>query len=224
MKISVWDILTGLTLLGVLCLVAFFGAILLNPSVSFNPLQPPATVPTISIPTATITPTGLPPTWTPIPSATTAGEVPGIMPTLRPSRTPEPTATRVVLPTFTPSKTLRVSGSGQGGGNCSVVYQNPTDDSVMTPSSTFSMRWTLKNNSSESWRADSVDLRFMSGQKMHSGADVRDMAYDVGAGGAIDILVDMMAPAEEGQYTSNWALLSGSSPVCRFYITIKVDR
>lgn len=229
MKTSIWDILTGLTLLGVLCLVGVFLLVAVNPGIAINPFKPPATLAPLVLPSATATEPGLPPTWTPVPRATEPEQPPVEMPTLRPSSTPEPTATRVILPTFTPSTTARVSGGGttsgggQGGGDCTIVYQNPPDDSVMTGGDDFDMRWTIKNTSSDSWRADSVDLRFMSGTDMHFGDDVRDISYDVSSGGSIDILIDMEAPSTRGTYTSNWALMSGSKTACRFYVTIKVQ-
>jgi len=232
MKISIWDILTGLTLLGILCLVGVFMLVAVNPGIGFNPLKPPATVVPLILPSPTATELGLPPTWTPVPRATQENQnQPAVMPTLRPSRTPEPTATRVILPTFTPSNTVRVGvtgggggSGGQGGGACDIVYQNPADDTVLTAGSSFDMRWTIKNTSKTSWRSDSIDLRYMSGSRMHSGSDVRDMPYDVSSGGAVDILVTMQAPNTSGTYTSNWALLAGNSAVCRFFVSIKVQQ
>lgn len=236
MKISIWDILTGLTLLGVLCLLVGFGAILLNPATPLNPFRgaQPDVVPTVALPTPTETSIGLPPTYTPSPAPNQppAGGQTNALPTLRPSRTPEPTATKVVLPTFTASTTLRVgarggsgggSGGGLGGGNCEVIYQNPPDDTVLPAGTTFDMRWTLKNTGSDSWRADSIDVKFVSGDRLHTGADLRDMPYDVSAGSAVDILIGMEAPSTKGTYTTNWALGAGSSSVCRFFVTIKVQ-
>lgn len=235
MKTSIWDILTGLTLLGILCLVGVFMLVAVNPGIGFNPLKPPATVSPLILPSATATEPGLPPTWTPVPRATDPNQPqPAALPTLRPSSTPEPTATRVILPTFTPSLTVRIttvsgggggggSGGGMGGGNCDVVYQNPTDDTVYTAGTDFDMRWTLKNTSKESWRADSVDVSFVSGTDMHLGSNTRDLPYDVSSGGAVDILVDMEAPDNKGSYTSNWALMKGSTSVCRFFVVIKVQ-
>lgn len=222
MKLSIWDILTGLTLLAILCLVGVFGAILYNPAVAFNPLRPPAAVATIALPTATETQPGLPPTWTPIPRVEEQQPAEQGMPTLRPSSTPQPTATRVILPTFTPSKTARIGIPGQGGGNCSVIFQDPKDDSYVDAGKPFDMRWTLKNTGDTTWNRSSVDLRFMSGERMHGSTDLRDLNYDVGAGGAVDILIDMTAPKESGEYTSNWALLEGSKTICRFFVTVKV--
>jgi hypothetical protein len=238
MKNSIWDILTGITLLGILCLVGAFGAILMNPSVPFNPLGPPEPIPTIVIPTATNTPLQMPATWTPspmpqqvvLPEATEQpqGEQnPGVAPTLRPSSTPLPTNTVVVLPTFTPTKKGSTSGgggggSGVGGGNCTVVYQSPADDTLVQPGSGFVQRWTLKNTGSQTWRKDSVDIRFVSGDRVHSGSDVLDLPYDVSTGGMADILINMVAPSTAGTYTSNWALQEGGVSLCRFYVSFRV--
>ena len=70
-KISsiIWNVLTVLVLLMVLCLGAFFLMILLNPSSSLNLFPPPTLPATISFPTATPTSQfALPPTWTPEPT------------------------------------------------------------------------------------------------------------------------------------------------------------
>ncbi len=180
-------------------------------------------MPTISLPTETETPLQIPPTWTPTAQPTRAVEV-TTQPTLRPSSTPVPTRTPVVLPTFTPTKkaTVRVGGGGSGGGACSVVYQDPADDTVMYPGQDFTTRWTLKNNSSSTWASDSVDLKVIAGDRMHLGADLRDLPYSVGSGGMIDILIDMEAPDGKGVYTENWGLYQGSKSLCQFYVTIEV--
>lgn len=227
MKTSIWDILTGITLLAILCLIVVFAAILLNPATPLNPLPPQAVqaeqqpvVPTVALPSATVTSVGLPPTWTAVPTIadTPVPSSSGASP-LRPSSTPVPTNTVVILPTFTPSKTTR---SGVGGGSCTVIYQDPQDGTSKTKATTFDVRWTIKNTSSQTWRGDSVDIRFMSGDRMHSGNDVRDMPYDVGSNGMLDLVVSMTAPATAGSYTSNWALVQGSTSVCNFYVQIRV--
>lgn len=225
MKLSVWDILTGLTLLGIVCLLGAFGVILVNPSVGFNPLKPAvlATVAPIVLPSATPTEIGLPPTWTPTVDPA-QGEPAVGAPTLRPSRTPEPTPTRFVLPTFTPSTAPRATSVRTGlgtGGDCTIVYQYPPDDTTLTHGSAFDMRWTLKNTSSTSWRSDTIDIRFVSGDRMHNSSyDVQDMDFDVASGSAFDLVVPMIVPSTGDSYTSYWALMAGNTAVCRFFIAI----
>ena len=85
-KISsiIWNVLTVLVLLMVLCLGAFFLMILLNPNSQLNLFPPPTLPAAISFPTATPTSQfALPPTWTPEPT---------LEPTL--TDTPQPTHTR----------------------------------------------------------------------------------------------------------------------------------
>jgi len=84
MKISVWDILSVLVLIGAVVLISVVFAIFNNPVSSINPFPPPTLIPTINIPTPTPTSVRLPPTWTPAP---VVSETP------RPSSTPLPTAT-----------------------------------------------------------------------------------------------------------------------------------
>lgn len=89
MKMSVWDILSVLVLIGAVIVAAVVGTIFMNPYSSVNPFPPPTLVPTIDIPTSTPTPVRLPATWTPVPVLT---ETP------RPTGTPFPTATLVSIP------------------------------------------------------------------------------------------------------------------------------
>ncbi len=85
---SRWDIFSILLLIGSLCLAGYYLVLFLNPSSALNPFPPPPepTLIVLTIPTPTITPRQLPPTWTP-------------------SATIEPTATRTPAPTLTPPPT-----------------------------------------------------------------------------------------------------------------------
>jgi hypothetical protein len=100
-KISsiIWNVLTVLVLLMVLCLGVFFLMILLNPKTPMNLFPPPTLPATISLPTATSTSQfALPPTWTPEPTREpTATDTPP------PTHTPFPTETPFSLFTLTPT-------------------------------------------------------------------------------------------------------------------------
>lgn len=224
MKSSIWDILTGILLLGIIVLVGLFVAILINPNVPFNPLPPPASahhnqqpIPTIVLPTATATPLALPPTWTPTPQVE-----PTLIrqaATLRPTSTLVPTFTPVILPTFTPT---RAAPAAHGGGSCSVTAQEPPDNSYITAGQSFDVQWTLKNQSPQVWRSDSVDIRWVGGDKLGVSQTAYDLPYDVSPGSMLVIPVKMVAPTQGGAYTSNWALVNGATTICQFYIQIKV--
>ncbi len=215
-KTSIWDILTAIVLFGILCMVAGFAFLVLNPGLAAG-TAPLTTIPTISLPTATATVPGLPPTWTPVPVEVQASA------TLRPSATIPPTNTPVLLPTFTASPRTSGGGSGGGtsGGNCSVTFQEPADNTYQEKGKIFTMRWVLKNNSSNTWRSDSVDIRFVSGDRM-SGRD-QDLSMNVSPGGQVDIFIpNMIVPNAEGKVTSNWGLFEGSTSLCRFYVEFNI--
>lgn len=217
-------------MLGILCLIAGFAVVLLSPGLSSRLIPSsgsadnPELIATIALPTDTETPLSLPPTWTSVPPQEEQQPIEDGQPTLRPSSTPIPTNTVVVLPTFTATvrPTKIGGGAGVGGGNCTVVYQNPTDGSTLNPGQGFTTRWTLKNTSKETWRSDSVDLKVAGGDRMHTGADMRDLAYDVPIEGMVDILIDMVAPTGKGSYTENWVLARGDARVCAFYVNVNV--
>jgi hypothetical protein len=87
----------------------------------------------------------------------------------------------------------------------------------------FTVNWTIKNTSKIIWRGDSVDIRFVFGDRMHSGNDVMDFPYDVSPGGMLNLSITMTAPSEAGSYVSNWSLTQGGTSLCRFYITLRVQ-
>jgi hypothetical protein len=237
MKNSIWDILTGIILLAILCLIAGFGAVVLNPNlmpmVGLGQNLSGQLVPTIALPTE-VPPDELPSTWTPVPQPTTIEVNNDTMPTLRPSSTPLPTNTPIILPTFTATTKSSSSGStggsggtggtgaGVSGGGCTIVYQNPSDETEKERGEDFSTRWTLKNTSSTTWRSDSVDVRVASGTRMHTGPDIYDLSSSTAQNGMVDIIIPMEAPDTKGIYTENWALMQGNTFLCRFYVTIQV--
>jgi hypothetical protein len=105
---GLWDILTILVLLVTVCVVVYVGVIFFDPGSSLNLLKPAY----LNIPTATITPIQLDPTWTPTATvfvSPTATLLPSITPpaTSTPANltpvTDTPEATRTPTPTRTPN-------------------------------------------------------------------------------------------------------------------------
>jgi hypothetical protein len=84
-----WDMLTVVMVLMTLCACGFFSSILMNKNSPLNPFPPATDVP--PPPTATMTPLGYEPTWTPTP-------------TVEPTETPTKRPTYTTVPTFTPFK------------------------------------------------------------------------------------------------------------------------
>ena len=113
MKISIWDILSILLLIGTVIVVIVVIQIFNDPSSGLNPFPPPNLPTALVLPTSTITPMRLPPTWTP-PSGGEEEPSPQTPSGLRPTWTLLPSATGFVVntwtptvtPTFTPTNTL----------------------------------------------------------------------------------------------------------------------
>ncbi|HEY5572225.1 MAG TPA: hypothetical protein VIK64_04335 [Anaerolineales bacterium] len=90
----VWNIITGLMLLTVVCVTGAFLAIFFNPQIGINPFPPP-TIPALAeFPTPTPTARNvLPPTWTPTVSPVSTGtETPAPTPSPTEAPTEEPAA------------------------------------------------------------------------------------------------------------------------------------
>jgi len=86
----IWNILTVLLLIGVVCLGSYFLILFVNPQSGLNPFPPPTMPVALQFPTGTPTPRGvLPPTWTPEPTNPPTE-----------TSTPRPTATLPPTPTF----------------------------------------------------------------------------------------------------------------------------
>lgn len=86
----VWNVLTAVALLGVVCVAGVFLSIYFNPQSALNPFPPPTLPAALAFPTATPTPrVALPATWTP-------------SPTIEPSPTATDRPTATLPPTSTP--------------------------------------------------------------------------------------------------------------------------
>jgi hypothetical protein len=108
----VWNVLTVLVLLAVLCLGSVFLMIFANPASGLNLFPPPTEPQALALPTHTPTPRGvLPPTWTPLPTVE-----PSLTPTGRPSATPPPSEAppALSLPSETPFSLFTPSAMPEG--------------------------------------------------------------------------------------------------------------
>lgn len=220
MKPSIWDILTGVVLLGIVVMVAVFGFLLLQPG-PFSPVSPSTTpVSPDQMTQATLIPTLFVPTFT---ATNTATNTPVASPT--PTRkfttsTPIPTPTHVILPTFTKSPRPNTGGGGSGGyGTCLVTQQTPMDGSYELAGQSFDVSWTLKNTSNKTWRSDSVDVKNTAGV---GPGGALDLTYDVSPQASFQLSTRLTAPTAAGTYRSNWGLYEGTTPVCTFFVEFKI--
>ena len=110
----VWNILTGVVFIGIICLGIYFMSVFINPSSSMNPF-PPGVLPTlVQSPTPTPPPLTPPPTWTPSPTiapspsrteASTWTPIPSNTPYVLEQPTSQYTLTPGVGPTHAPTNT-----------------------------------------------------------------------------------------------------------------------
>ncbi|MFC2064613.1 NBR1-Ig-like domain-containing protein [Chloroflexota bacterium] len=115
-------------------------------------------------------------------------------------------------------RSIPISASGA----CEIVSQTPANNSTKAAGADFDAVWKIKNTSSSTWYATSVDVTYMGGADMHKYADLFDLPGDVAPGGSITLTVDMEAPAINGAYSEIWSLMKGSTRVCSMGVTIKV--
>jgi hypothetical protein len=99
MKISFWDVMTGILMFAGFGVVLVFANIFIDPNTILNPFPPPTLQPTLAVPTMTPTLRSLPDIWT----VTPTGNAQTV--TLMPSLTPVATKTGFILPTVTASNT-----------------------------------------------------------------------------------------------------------------------
>jgi len=82
------------------------------------------------------------------------------------------------------------------------------DGSYMTPGSTFTKTWRIKNNGTTTWNTG-YKLFFSSGSQM-SGPSWVALPHIVAPGQTVDLSVNLTAPSGSGTYRSNWKLQSDS--------------
>lgn len=115
------------------------------------------------------------------------------------------------LPTATPSPV-------QIG--CSILSTTPT--AAMNKNYDFDGLWEVKNTGTKTWDMSSVDYKFVNGTHLNKYNDRYDMKATVKPGETVKIRVDMLAPATSGWYSTNWAIVEGSTTLCKLPLTIHV--
>jgi hypothetical protein len=164
-----------------------------------NPTEMPTEAPTN---TQQPTNTQEPPTATSIPATA--------IPTLAPTNTPVP-----VTPTATavPTRSDLV---------CQVVSSAPAANTSFTSGTDFDGRWTLKNVGTNTWDKASIDFAYISGTKFQASVDAIDLPADVSTGNSVELIVDMLAPTDAGNYQTVWALKQGNIVFCYVSLSIVV--
>lgn len=106
------------------------------------------------------------------------------------------------------------------GTTCSITATAPSK--TLKPREDFDATWTVKNTSGKNWEMTSVDYKYISGSEIQKYGKVFDFKQTVKPGESIKIMVDMLAPDKAGTYTTNWAIVQGSTTLCSLPLTIVV--
>lgn len=147
-------------------------------------------------------------------------------PTLEPTSTAtlEPTAT-VMPPTATntwvPATQKPVATSTPNAYSCSLLSTSPATDTKININTDFDAVWKVKNSGTKDWEVGYVDLRYVSGTKMQTGADVFDMKNAVLKGEELTLTVDMKTPSTAGKYTAAWVLMMEGTTMCTLTVNIE---
>lgn len=154
-------------------------------------------------------------TATTIPTATL------VPPANTPTTAPQPANTATSVPTAKPTSAVVVTVAPIEFG-CKITASSTTGDSSKAAGSDFDAKWTVKNTGTSNWENGTIDFKYSSGTKMQQSGDTFDLNTAVAAGDSVDIVVDMAAPANPGNYQTNWAVVRGSTVLCTLPVLITV--
>lgn len=146
-----------------------------------------------------------------------------ITPTSTHTLTPIPptaTVTATVTQTATARPTLTPLPPKTG---CQLISQTPRGKTRMGPREDFDAIWTIQNSGYAEWDNDEIDFRYLRGTKLQKRTDVFVLPGNVKPQDTVDIRVDMVAPAEPGEYISVWGLMDGDRLLCAVTIDILVE-
>ena len=144
--------------------------------------------------------------------------------TAPPTATPQPTAT-IFIPTATntfvpatPKPTLTFTPAPYA---CKLTSTSPAAGTKYTTNQDFDAVWKVTNNGTKNWEVGFVDLKYVSGTKMQTVADIFDVNTAVAPGGELTLIVDMKAPSTAGKYTAQWALTLDGTVMCTLPVEIE---
>lgn len=155
-----------------------------------------------ALPTSTFTATAtLEPTFTFTPAATATPFV--------------PTATWIPY-TLTPSSTATPVAY-----NCELRSTSPAAGTKINVNTNYDAIWVVKNIGTKTWDLGYLDLKYVSGTKMQTVADIFDISQVVAPGEELTLIVDMKTPSTAELYTATWALVMGGTTLCTLPVSIE---
>jgi Ig-like domain from next to BRCA1 gene len=157
------------------------------------------------------------PTATPVTPTSTDTATPTVTLTFTPlPPTARPTATWIPwtsTPVYSPTPI---------GFACSITDYFPKSTDSFKVKTDFDGRWVVKNTGTQLWDQHQVDLKYISGTKMQTYADLFDLTATVAAGASLQVIVDMTAPATAGTYTATWAIVQYGLTICTLPLSVKI--
>lgn len=116
--------------------------------------------------------------------------------------------------------TVQNSATEQPSGvYCDVTLTAPRR--LLNTGESFDAVWTVKNISGKDWDMAAMDYMYISGMKMHE-KNSYDFGQTIKNGESGTIVVDMIAPSDAGTYSTQWAIVSGTTPQCYLTMTVIV--
>jgi hypothetical protein len=107
---------------------------------------------------------------------------------------------------------------------CTVTDVKPKSTDTIKVEQDFDAIWTVKNIGTQPWRAGNTDVFFVSGEKLHTTIDLRDVTSDVAPNGTYTVTIDMKAPTGDGTHTTAWAIQLEDGSTCALNLTINVSK
>lgn len=160
----------------------------------------------------TPTETHVAPPATSVPSSPTS-QTPVLSPT--PEGISSPTITNTTAPTLKSTPTCKWT--------CGLISMSPRPKQTFKPGEDFDLNVRFQNTGTETWKSADYEFHFLNGVEMQKFGSVFNLSKDVKAQETVDLVVDMVAPQEIGNFTAVWALVRGKEVVCATLVDINVS-
>lgn len=128
-----------------------------------------------------------------------------------------PTATKTLVP-YTPKPTNTATTAAF---SCELLSTAPTGGTKININTDFDAIWVVKNTGAQDWEIGYLDLKYVSGTKMQTKADIFDVKTAVEAGDELTLIVDMKTPSTAAKYTAAWALAIDGKTLCSLPVNIE---
>ena len=117
------------------------------------------------------------------------------------------------------------NGGSQDTGNLACTMSSITLSSpiIMAPNTNFTTTWNVKNTGNSNLDSHAIDYKYIDGTVLQKYGNLYDLPSTVTPGNSVNLGVSMMSPAQTGIYTSNWAVVQGSTVICNIPVTVIVQ-